>query len=87
MFGGILSRMFAVKCLMYNYPFQMIIGFSLSITFILSYMIRIFECGTHIKIDGTTEYINVFGNLSDSFYYLWVTYATSIHNLTLSRIW
>jgi hypothetical protein len=77
MFGGILSRVFAIKCMLHLYPFHIIVVFSLSITFILSYMIRIFECGTHVLHDGTTEYINVFGSLSDSFYYLWITYATS----------
>jgi hypothetical protein len=77
MFGGISSRMFAVKCLLHLYPFQCIVVFSLSITFILSYMIRIFECGTHLKADGTNEVINVYGTLSDAFWYLWVTYTTS----------
>jgi hypothetical protein len=59
----------------------------MSITFILSYMIRIFETGIHIKDDGEIEYINVFQTLGDAYWYMWVTYATGKLSLYPSRLW
>jgi hypothetical protein len=78
MFGGVLSRMFAIKSLMYLYPFQMVIFFSLTITVVLGYLMMIFENGIEIKGDGTSELLYTFPTLNDAFWFLWITYTTGI---------
>jgi hypothetical protein len=76
MFGGVLSRMFAVKSFLFLYPLQTVFFFSLSVTIIISYIVRIFENSYRVEPDGSLVFISNFGNISDAFWYLWVTYST-----------
>jgi hypothetical protein len=76
MFGGVLSRVFAIKTFLYLYPIQSVFFFSLTVTIIFSYIIRIFENCDKIMSDGTLLFVSPFGSIADSFWYLWVTYAT-----------
>ncbi len=82
MFGGILSRLFAIKCALTVYPFSIIILFALSFTIVLGYMIRIIEYNPYYIItDGKEvekEPSKNFLYLGNSLWYILITMTTGI---------
>lgn len=77
MFGGKLTRMFAVKCILNCFPFRFLIVFALSVTFGLAYLAKIIEgpvCLMFPKND--LENVMDFRYLSNCFWYILVTMAT-----------
>jgi hypothetical protein len=76
MFGGHINRLFAVKCMLTDYPFEVIGFFMLSSSVLLAYMIRIVEFGHKINLDQTTAELTEFKYLQDALWYVFVTYGT-----------
>ena len=77
MFGGTLSRLFAIKCALSVTPFKLIISFTLSLILILAYMIRIIEFNTIVDSEmnektSTPEY----KYLGNAMWYFFITMAT-----------
>jgi hypothetical protein len=76
MFGGKLSRLFAVKCILGVNPFSFLCLISLTITFMYSYMVKIVESPVFYVLDRSQKNLNDFRYLSNSIWYIFVTMAT-----------
>jgi hypothetical protein len=80
MFGGNLSRLFAIKCALTVNPFYIIILFSLSFTIVLGYMVRIIEYNTYYEIiNGIEKERNPkidFLYLGNALWYILITMTT-----------
>ena len=81
MFGGILSRLFAIKCALTVSPFYVIILFSLSFTIVLGYMIRIIEYNPSYEnnefgIEYEEKPADDFLYLGNSLWYIMITMTT-----------
>jgi hypothetical protein len=76
MFGGKLSRLFAVKCILGVIPFSFLSVFSLTITFMFSYMVKIVESPVFYVLEESQRNLNDFRYLSNCIWYILVTMAT-----------
>ncbi len=81
MFGGILSRLFAIKCALTVSPFTIIILFALSFTIVLGYMIRIIEYNPSYDIGNNSMEVEIkppedFLYLGNSLWYIMITMTT-----------
>jgi polar amino acid transport system substrate-binding protein len=84
MFGGILSRLFAIKCSLTVTPFKLIISFTLSLILILGYMIRIIEFNIIVDSEMNEKYSSHdYLYLGNAMWYFFITMATGIILLIL----
>jgi hypothetical protein len=77
MFGGDLSRMFALKCILKQYPFSCIAVFGLSVTFIFCYLIKILE-GPVWSVSSVAQVENIdFRSVNNCLWYVLITMTTT----------
>ena len=77
MFGGILSRLFAIKCALTVTPFKLIISFTLSLILVLAYMIRIIEFNVIVDSEMNEKYsAHDYLYLGNAMWYFFITMAT-----------
>jgi hypothetical protein len=75
MFGGRISRLFAVKCLLFEYPLMTILMFQISSSILLAYFIRIVEYSDEFTNNTETQ-MTEFKYLGDALYFVYITYCT-----------
>jgi hypothetical protein len=77
MFGGQITRLFSIKCLLSLHPFLVLGTFTLSFTIVLTYLLRIVEGG--IELDDDLNFKSVpdkFKHLVNALWYIYVTFTT-----------
>jgi hypothetical protein len=75
MFGVHIDRLFAIKCLLVDYPFQLIGFFLVSTSLVLAYLVRIVEYTDELALDGDHKWTD-FKYMGDALYYVYITYLT-----------
>jgi hypothetical protein len=76
MFGGYLTRLFAIKCLLIEYPFQILAFFTASSAVLIAYLIRIVEYTDELMENNEQAKLLKFKYLGDTLWYVVITYAT-----------
>lgn len=89
MFGGDLSRLFSVKCMLNIYPFKFIIIFTLSVTFSLAYLVRIIESPVWYISQNARDNLVDFRSFENSVWYILITMCQGITKIIkfLSWVW
>jgi hypothetical protein len=73
MFGGRLTRLFAIKCLLIEYPLVVLGLVYISSAVFLAYILRILEYANDLSSETS---MSQFKYLGDTLWFIFVTYAT-----------
>ncbi len=76
MFGGNLSRLFAIKCIMNTHPFAFTAVAFLTSCLILAYMMKIIEGPVYLVNIVSQSELNDYRSLSNSMWYVFITMTT-----------
>jgi hypothetical protein len=76
MFGGDLSRLFAIKCIMDCNPLIFLVLFSVTVTMILSYLIKIIEGPVYLVDKESRDNMVDYRDLGNCAWYVLISMAT-----------